>query len=198
MVEDIIENAKIEAKKFLDEGKTQTSEILEKAKLEAEKVKEEIIETESKQVKELEKQQIASINLQMRREILQKKENEIKKIFNDATEALKNFTKKDAYKKVLERLVIEAGTAIGGGNLIVKTRKEDKSKLTDLSAIAKEITKVSGTKSSVKLSKETINVIGGVIVHLEDETITIDNTFEARLDQKYKSIRTEVAKKLFA
>ena len=198
MVEDIISNAKLEASKFTKEAKQQTQEILEKAKAVAAEEKENIIETESKVVKELEKQQISSINLQARREILQKKEDEISKAFTSAKDALAKFASKPAYTKVLENLIVEAGIAIGGGNLLVKARKEDKTKLKDLTTIAKEITKKSGTKSSIKLVKETINSIGGVIVLVDDESITIDNTFEARLEQKYRSIRTEVAKSLFS
>jgi len=198
MVEDIIGNAKIEANKFLTEAKEQIKEILEKGKTTAEKEKEEIIETEAKQIKELEKQQISSINLKARREILQKKEEEINQVFNLAKEELKKFPKKEAYKKVLQTMIIEAGMVIGGGNIVIKTRKEDKNILTDLTGIAKEITKVSGNKSNLKISKDSIQSIGGVIVQLEDESITIDNTFEARLEQKYRSIRTEVARKLFA
>ena len=198
MVEDIISNAKLEASKFTKEAKQQTQEILEKGKADAAEEKEKIIETESKAIKELEKQQIASINLQARREILQKKEDEISKAFTSAKDALAKFASKPAYTKVLENLIVEAGIAIGGGNLLVKARKEDKTKLKDLTTIAKEITKKSGTKSSIKLAKETINSIGGVIVLVDDDSITIDNTFEARLEQKYRSIRTEVAKALFS
>lgn len=198
MVEDIIGNAKIETNKYLTEAKEQIKEILEKGKITAEKEKEEIIETEAKQIKELEKQQISSINLKARRELLQKKEEEINQVFNLAKEELKKFPKKEAYKKILQTLIVEAGTAIGGGNIIIKTRKEDKNILSDLAGLAKEITKVSGTKSTLKISKDTIQSIGGVIVQLEDESITINNTFEARLEQKYRTIRTQIARKLFA
>ncbi len=197
MVEDIISNAKNEAREFTKEAKQQTLEILEKGKIIAEREKEEIIEMKSKTITELEKQQIASINLQARREILQKKEEEITKTFTSAKEELKKFVSKPAYTKVLSSLIVEAGIAIGGGNLLVKARKADKAKLKELANLAKEVTKKSGTKSSLKLATETINSIGGVIVHLDDESITIDNTFEARLEQKYRSIRTDVAKSLF-
>ena len=198
MVEDIVSNAKAEEKVVLSDAKKQVAEILAKGEAVAEKEKQAIIEAESKAVKELEKQQIASINLNTRREILQKKEEEINKVFDLAKEELKKFAKKDAYKKVLESLIIEAGTAIGGGNLQVIARKEDKTKLSELSKAATQITKLSGTKSTLKVSKETIDSIGGVVVRLDDESITIDNTFEARLDQKYRTIRTQVANTLFS
>lgn len=198
MIEDIINNAKVEEKKILSEAKKQSEEILAKGKIDAEKEKQEIIETESKTVKELEKQQIASINLNVRREILQKKEEEINKVFELAKEELGKFTKKDTYTKVLESLIVEAGNAIGGGDLEIKIRKEDKAKLADLSKITKEITNSTGTKSTIKISKDFIESIGGVIVQLEDKSITINNTFEARLEQKYRSIRTKVANTLFS
>ena len=197
MVEDIINNAKIEADKFLTDSKNQTQEILQKAKDVAENEKQNILEIQSKQIKELEKQQIASLNLQARREILQKKEDEIRKIFKLAEAQLKEFPKKAAYTKVLEELIIEAGTALGGGNLIIKIRKEDTTKVKDLTTIAKAITKACGNKCSLKISKETITTLGGIVLQTEDSTITVDNTFDARLEQKYYTIRTAVANKLF-
>ncbi len=198
MVEDIVSNAKVEADKVLDESKKQTKEILQRGKGAAEKERMTIVENESKMILELEKQQIASINLQARREILQKKEEEIKKVFDLAEVELKNFAKKAVYSKVLEELIIEAGAALDGGNLVIKIRKEDKTKIKDLATISKGITKVCGNKCSLKISKETINTIGGIVLQIEDESIRIDNTFEARLEQKYRSIRSEVARKLFA
>lgn len=197
MVEDIINNAQIEADKFLTDSKNQTKEILRKAKDVAEVEKQNIIEIQSKQIKELEKQQIASLNLQARREILQKKEEEIKKAFELAKIQLKEFPKKAAYPKVLEELIIEAGAALGGGNLIVKVRKEDNTKVKDLTSMAKAITKICGNKCSLKIGKESITAIGGVVLQTEDATITINNTFDARLEQKYRTVRTAIANKLF-
>ncbi len=99
---------------------------------------------------------------------------------------------------MLEALIIEAGIAIAGGVISIKTRKGDATKIKDLTSIAKAITKACGNKCTLKISKETIDAMGGVILQTEDETITIENTFEARLDQKYRLIRTEVANTLFA
>ena len=197
IVDDILKNAKIEADKILADAKAQTKEIQQRGQNAAEKEKNIILETESKKVTETEKQQIASINLLARREILQKKEEEIKIVFGLAETELKNFHKKAAYTKVLEALIIEGGTAIVGGVITIKTRKGDATKIKDLASIAKAITKACGNKCTLKISKETIDAMGGVILQTEDETITIDNTFEARLEHKYRIIRTEVAKTLF-
>ena len=197
MVDDILKNAKIEADKILKDANEQTKEIVQRGQDAAEKEKNSILETESKKVTEIEKQQIASINLQARREILQKKEEEIQKAFGLAKTELQNFHKKTAYAKVLEALIIEGGIALDGGVISIKTRKGDATKIKDLTSIAKAITKACGNKCTLKISKETINAMGGVILQTEDETITIYNTFEARLDQKYRLIRTEVANTLF-
>ncbi|MBK5113416.1 MAG: hypothetical protein KGD59_05695 [Candidatus Heimdallarchaeota archaeon] len=197
MVDDILKNTKTEADKILAEAKEQTEEILQRGQDAAEKEKSSILETETKKVTEIEKQQIASINLQARREILQKKEEEIQKVFDLAKTELMNFPKKAAYAKVLEALVIEAGVAVAGGAISIKARKEDLAKIKDLTSIEKAITKACGNKCSLKISKETINAMGGVVCQTQDGTITIDSTFEARLEQKYRAIRTEVAKLLF-
>lgn len=198
MVDDILANAKIEADKNINETKSQAQEILAKGKAAAQREKDAIIEVKTKVVKEQEKQQISSINLQARREILQKQEEEIVKAFEIAKKELTSFHKKEAYSKVLSALIVEAGTTIGGGNLIVKFRKEDTSKIKDLTALAKKITTNSGNKCIIKTAKEPITAIGGVVVQTEDRSITIDNTFDARLEQKYRLIRNKIASELFA
>lgn len=196
MVEDILSYAKEEANKILNEAKKQAKEIQQKGKDLAEKEKSLILESRVKTIKEQEKQQIASLNLQARREILLKKEEEITKTFDLAKNELKNFNKKAEYDKILEALIIEAGIAVGGGNLSIFVRKEDQAKVKDLTSLAKEVTKITGNKCSMQLSKETINTIGGVVLKSDDGSISINNTFEARLEQKYNEIRTKVANSL--
>ena len=198
MVDDILANAKIEADKNINETKSQAKEILAKGKAAAQREKDDIIEAKTKVVKEQEKQQISSINLQARREILQKQEEEIVKAFEIAKKELTSFHKKEVYSKILSALIVEAGTTIGGGNLIVKFRKEDTSKVKDLTALANKITINSGNKCIIKTAKETITAMGGVVVQKEDRSITIDNTFDARLEQKYRLIRNKIASELFA
>jgi V/A-type H+-transporting ATPase subunit E len=197
MVDDIISNAKTEANKFIDDAKKQTKEVLDKAEVVAIKEKQDLLEIQSKQINEWEKQQIASLNLQARRTVLQKKEEKIQEVYEQAKAELKKIPKKAAYDKVLEGLIIEAGSALGGGNLVIKARSEDKSKIKDLTALAKAITKACGNKCGLKLSKDTISALGGVVLVTEDGSITIDNTFDARLEQKLREIRTSVANKLF-
>jgi len=196
MIDDIISNAKEEANKILNEAKKQAKEIQQKGKDLADKEKQIILESQVKTIKEQEKQQIASLNLQARREILLKKEEEITKTFDLAKNELSNFNKKAEYDKILEGLIIEAGIAVDGGNLSVIMRKEDQNKIKDFTSIAKEITKKTGNKCSLQLSKNTINTIGGVVLKNEDGSISINNTFEALLEQKYHIIRTEVANTL--
>lgn len=196
MIDDIINNAKEQANQILNEAKKQAKDIEQRGKDLADKEKQLILESQIKTIKEQEKQQIASLNLQARREILLKKETEIIKTFDMAKIELANFNKKIEYDKVLEGLIIEAGTAIGGGNLSVLVRKEDQTKIKDLTSIAKEITKKTGNKCSLQISKETINTIGGVVLKIDDGSISVNNTFEARLEQKYRDIRTKVANTL--
>jgi len=197
MIEDILADAKAEAKTILKEAEQKVKEIMQRGTEKAEKEKQTILDRQLKQINELEKQQIASINLQARQEILQKKEDEILKVFELAKTELSKFPKQAAYEKVLRELIIESGVALGGGDLLIKARKEDAAKLKDLTAIAKEITKKCGTKCTLKLAKNRITALGGVVLQTADGSVTINNTFDARLEQEYRHIRTAVAAKLF-
>ncbi|MBD3191741.1 MAG: hypothetical protein GF308_13925 [Candidatus Heimdallarchaeota archaeon] len=198
MKDEILGNANKEADRILNEAKQQSEEILKQGREKAASIKSELLESKTKSIQEQEKQQIASINLQARKKILQKKEEGIREAFTLAEEKIKNFAKEEDYDKVIEALIVEAGVAIGGGDLIVKLRKEDKKRIKGLATLAKKITDKTGEKCSLKISNETINVLGGGIsITTQDESITITNTFESRLNMNYREIRTQVARTLF-
>lgn len=196
MKEEILRDAKNEADRILNEAKQQSEEILKQGREKAASIKSELLESKTKSIQEQEKQQIASINLQARKKILQKKEEGIKEAFTLAEEKITKFTKKKGYDKVIEALIVESGVALGGGNLLIKLRNEDKKRIKGLATLAKKISNKTGEECSLRVSNESMNA-PGISISTEDKSITITNTFESRLNMNYREIRTRVARTLF-
>ncbi|MEA2070200.1 MAG: V-type ATP synthase subunit E family protein [Asgard group archaeon] len=194
---EIITQAEQEANEIIREAEKQKAEILAKAQKEAVQEKEEYLEDKEKAVRERKEQKLASINLEARRKILNKKEALIQQIFEQAREELAKLSKKAGYKKILNQLIIEAGVGIGGGDLVITARKKDHTKIDDLKSLAKKIASKCGNKCNLTLSKKDLQSIGGVVVGTKDGSITITNTFEDRLNDNFDAIRSNIAEILF-
>ncbi|MCG3219222.1 MAG: V-type ATP synthase subunit E, partial [Candidatus Heimdallarchaeota archaeon] len=93
----------------------------------------------------------------------------------------------------IQVLVSEASRALGGGELIILTTKQDVSILSqnELSELSKEVEKITKTPTSYTIG-EPINIKGGVIVQLKDGSVLVDNSLEARQDRAKDEIRLKI------
>jgi vacuolar-type H+-ATPase subunit E/Vma4 len=115
--------------------------------------------------------------------------------------ARKQFDKergKALYKTFLKGLVTAAGKQIGGGDLVVSGRKEDRAALEALSEVARVVGKETGVKTTISAAKEAIACLGGVIVRNADGDITTDYQFETLLAQVDRTQRNAISGILFA
>ena len=142
---------------------------------------------------EQERQRIlANAKLRERKAKLDAKEAVIKEAFSLAEEKLKEAASGKEYQAVLKNLLQEAVASLGSGTLVVMGRKEDAKHLKEiLPAVAK------GSGVAMKLSSETINAAGGVVVKTEDGRVEVNNTFETRLARLRDDLRPAVSKILF-
>ena len=114
-------------------------------------------------------------------------------------EKLKEIASSDAaeYKASLEKVITEAGTEIGGGDLIVLVKESDATKIKgSLTSIEKSISDKTGTPTKLEMGDD-INTIGGAILKTKNGEIEVNNTIEARMLRFKKSLRSEVAGILF-
>lgn len=63
----------------------------------------------------------------------------------------------------------------------------------NLSKIAKEVEKQTRITTSIVISKNKVKSIGGAIVRSLDQSFTVDNTFEVRLERVWEQLRVNVA-----
>jgi vacuolar-type H+-ATPase subunit E/Vma4 len=127
--------------------------------------------------------------------VLAEKERLITEVMNEVKNKLKDMQKSQEYPKVLEKLIIKGGMVLGGGVLKVLINKND-SKLCNYDKLSKEISKKTGVKTKINLSKNYITDIG-VKIKTSDNKIYVDNTFEEIIRRKEKIFRLKIAKILF-
>ncbi len=129
--------------------------------------------------------------------VLSRKGEIIATVMKEAKKRLQNLTQTKKYVPLLENLIIEAGVILGGNKLEVVLNSQDSKLFLNLNKLAKKISAITKTKSSLTLSKEKIRVIGGAIVKTSDGKIIMDNTFDDILKQREKILKSKISKILF-
>jgi V/A-type H+/Na+-transporting ATPase subunit E len=198
IVSTIMSEAQIQADKILQEGELEVTSIVDDGNKQAELEKRKILDDAKKQSDMRYQQILSEAKMNSRRLELEAREEVIEAAFEKANADLKGITSSTSteYTDALTKMIKEAATEIGGGDLIVHVKEEDKSKITNLDAVANEIK--SATDKDIALEfGESIDTIGGVVLKTRNGEIEVNNTIEARIIRYKKALRSEVAKILF-
>lgn len=207
--EKIVSNILSGAQKIADENiakaKTEEAAIIAKGEENATNTKNKISDNAAKQANINYQRIISEAKMNARRAQLGAREEVIEAAFEKAQEELKNIasTSSEQYSKSLEKMIIEAATEIGGGNLIVYLKSDDFDKIKEkhifkgsLADLEKEIENQTGNKTKLEIG-DSINTIGGAVIKTENGDIEVNNTIEARMLRFKKDLRSQVAKILF-
>lgn len=129
--------------------------------------------------------------------ILSKKEQIINNVLDEVKRRLKILTQSKEYISILEKLILEAGIILGGGELEVQLNAHDSKLPLNFDRIAAEVSKKTGVETKLKLSEEKIEAIGGAIVKANNGKIIMDNTFDDIINRQERIFRLKIAKVLF-
>jgi V/A-type H+-transporting ATPase subunit E len=138
----------------------------------------------------------ASAKLQSKYKLLEAKEALIEDVLSSARKHLEDLVKKKAYGKTLEKLIVDGTDSLDETDLEIVVPKGHASNI-DLKAVEAAVTKASGTKKNLSISKDDVRATGGVIIRNKDSTRWVDNTFEARLERFESEIRDSTSTILF-
>jgi V/A-type H+-transporting ATPase subunit E len=139
----------------------------------------------------------ASAKLKAKYRLLESKEAIMDEVFETAWDKLEKSVLDKKYDKTIFNLAVDAGASLQETELELVLPEGQKVSLT-AAELAKAITKESGVKTSIDISKETIRATGGVLVRAKDGTKWVDNTYDARKNRFDADLRDRVASTLFA
>ena len=196
----ILKNAQEEAEHILKDAKKSAENTIEKqrqvARQSAEKRCRSLIKRAENDAEIIRGKVSTEIKRQAGWTVLSEKNH----LIQNALDAVKNKLinlKKTEYVPVLENLIVEAGTVLGGGPLEVLLTDKDSNLPLNFSKMKKQITNNTGVKTQLKLSKEK-SKDAGAIVKGQDGKIFEDNTFEAILKRRKKELTMKASKILFS
>ncbi|MDG6222767.1 MAG: V-type ATP synthase subunit E family protein [Candidatus Bathyarchaeota archaeon] len=128
--------------------------------------------------------------------VLSEKNRLIENVIDSVKQRLMDLEKTSKYVPLLEKLTVEAGSALGGGMLTVFLNKTDSKLKLNFDKLAKEITSKTGVETKLSFSNENITA-AGVVVKTFDNKIFVDNTFDSILRREEKELKIKIAQILF-
>jgi V/A-type H+-transporting ATPase subunit E len=186
--------------KAQEEADTIAKAAQEKAKREAERVL-----SNGKRAASLEGQKIiAEARINVRRKRMDSQEEAIVASFKAAQKALEELAEKGkrdnlSYKDIMFNLIVSASEIVAGNKLELAFNKRDSKTFNKetLTEVRESIKKRTGKETSLSLTDDTIQCIGGVVVRDLENQVEVDNTLETKLNQLKDNLRVDVAKILF-
>lgn len=208
LVERIKEEAKEEQERILREARAQVEELVKNAKADIEERKKRFIEAESRKAAENKERIIRAKRLDAKKFRWDVEEKAIKRAFEEALKRVQRVKEEGfrgkSYPGILAGLIKDAALSITAGSEYSSSSSSELELEVVLSAedaqfvtgeMLKEISGEVGCE--VRLSKERIKTVGGVIVRRSDGRIEVNNTFEERMKRLYPGLREDIVKVLF-
>ena len=182
VINEIYEKGRQEVQRIRDEAEKEAEKIIAEAKAKAEEIISKAKEEAEKEAEGLRRQEISSVKLGMKREMLNKQ----KEILDAVFEALKQRIQEmdiETRKKIIESLLKNYAQS----GMVVYSNKNDED-------LVKSI--IQELKLDVKYGGN-IECLGGVVLESEDGEVRLNLTFDELLNRLYEQKMGDVAKILF-
>ena len=190
----------IEAKEIIEDATEQAKKTIKEAEEKAAKIKSQKTEEVSEKLREKEASELDSARLEERKNLSNVKFQLEDEAVAQAMKKLKEIItdSSSAYQESLKKLIIEAAAEIRATDLEILINSRGKEFVKGrLAELKKEISKRKGAEVSLKISEESLNTIGGVIVRDKDKKQIFNGTFEARLTKVKQELFSEISASLF-
>jgi len=201
MAERILVDAKQDAESIIFEARKAAEKMTEEQKeLGHQKASERvssILNDAKNEVRLLQDAILAETKRKVNWDVLSEKDRLIANVMNEAKLRLTDLAKTQKYLPLVEKLIVQAGTVLGGGSIQVTLNERDSNLPLKLDRLAKEIERETGAKTRLEISKEKLNVSGGVSLKTPDGKVVVDNTFETILRRREIDLKPKIAKVLF-
>ncbi len=187
---------KDECDRIIAEAEEFKKQRLEKARKRAKTITEEIAGRAERETDAEVAKYHASAKLQAKYRLLERKEAIMNEVFEAAWDNLQKSVLEKKYDKTVFNLAIDGAASLQEPDIELVLPVGQKVSL-GVDELAKTISKETGVKTNVSISKDTIRATGGVIVRTKDGTKLVDNTYDARKERFDDLLRDRVASALF-
>lgn len=130
--------------------------------------------------------------------LLSEKTRLMNSVLREVENRLGTLSPSKQFHDTLQKSIIRAGTALGGGHLELLLSEHESTLPLDPEHLSTAISENVGQAVDITISSERIQSTGGYIIKTTDGNIVIDNTFPAILRRRDKALRSRIAQTLFS
>jgi len=193
----IEENTQKLIKEILADQKKSIEEIKKETVTKIDEVKTKLVESAKVKADSEFMKEKAKHELELKLQITKYRDQLVDGFISKAEEKIKTVVGSEKYKKSLENLVLEGAITLKQPEIVVISREEDKKIFTSqfFDKISKQL-KEHNINSKISLAKNHIKSVGGIKVVTTDGKISIDNTYEKRIERSLKDLKRELSQLL--
>ena len=192
----ILEENERKAEEIIEEAGREGKHVLSEAQKDVERIKQTVLEKGRLEIDTSQRRELARARLDAKMAVLGEQENGIREALDRGIEkAIDFFNKDQEAAKVLEKLAVDAGIALEGGELILLIRQADKDKF-NIKRIENLLSEKTGITTTIQIETGGSELNDGGVI-LKKGGISVNNTVRSIFDRKYREIRSEVAKILY-
>jgi len=173
--EEILQQSKQEASSIIAKAKKECDKILAEAKEKAHKLRDKEIARTQHLLDTLHRQTLSTINFEASKEKMNKKKELISRVHQEVLDRIQKMDVKKRERHI-KHLLSRAKKEIDIGQ--VTLNKKDQSAVKDIKTVPG-------------------NILGGVIAHNTDDTISIDYSFDLMIDHLFENNLQQISKVLF-
>jgi len=187
----ILQSAKEEAKKMIEEQRKRAME-------DASKATSVLIKRAKEEAETLKRRLLSETDIKVKWMIIEEKKRIINEVLKAALARMEEYARsKSEYVEYLKRTIVRAGVILGGGDLRILLNKRDSKLNLDLEELARAIEMETGVRTTLSISDTNISTVGGFILESADGKRKLDSTFEGLLRTRARQLQIELARILF-
>ena len=187
----ILQSAKEEAKKMIEEQRKRAME-------DASKATSVLIKRAKEEAETLKRRLLSETDIKVKWMIIEEKKRIINEVLKAALARMEEYARsKSEYVEYLKRTIVRAGVILGGGDLRILLNKRDSKLNLDLEELARVIEMETGVRTTLSISDTNISTVGGFILESADGKRRLDSTFEGLLKTRARQLQIELARILF-
>ena len=187
----ILQSAKEEAKKMIEEQRKRAME-------DASKATSVLIKRAKEEAETLKRRLLSETDIKVKWMIIEEKKRIINEVLKAALARMEEYARsKSEYVEYLKRTIVRAGVILGGGDLRILLNKRDSKLNLDLEELARAIEMETGVRTTLSISDTNISTVGGFILESADGKRRLDSTFEGLLKTRARQLQIELARILF-
>jgi len=195
----ILRDAEEESQRIISEAEGTAAERIEQIKVDLKKKEVKEINDIKETIEQGNRERLAEERTEQHRRMQSYKSKIRDNVFNQALLRLREYCETIQYRETLKNIIIESGTALGGGNLIITVNKRNKNILDKefTKNAAEQIRERTNSEVDLILDKQHLKSAGGAMVSKSDGSAKIDNSVEERLNRLKERVNRELDNILF-